>query len=401
MTDHRTHILFLIDILWGVGGAEGALMRAVRLLPEDRYRCSIGTFRLRPGLALLKDCPCPVHEFPIQRAFSAGALRQAMRLRRFIRAERVDIVQTFFQAADLLGGAVSKLSGRPLLISSRRDMGILLSPKHRFAYRLLGGMFDQVQTVSSAVREHTIRTGGLDPARVVAIPNGIEVERLAAAERDDGLRESLAPGGGPVVLTIGNVRRVKGFDVLIRAAARVVARHPSAVFLIAGSVHEVDYMRELETAVSELGLKRNVKFLGKTDRAPALLKACDIFCLPSRSEGMSNALLEAMACSRPSVVTRVGGNPEVIEDGLTGFLVDNEDHAALGDRILMLLDDSERARHIGEAARGVVEQRFSAQGMVAEMAKMYERLMEARRAGRSTAIHAGTPARATAGSAKG
>ena len=66
----RPHVLYLIDILWGMAGAEGALLRTVRLLPADRYRSSIGTFRLRPGLALLKDCPCPVREFPIQRVAS-------------------------------------------------------------------------------------------------------------------------------------------------------------------------------------------------------------------------------------------------------------------------------------------------------------------------------------------
>lgn len=384
LSGNRIHILYLIDILWGTGGAEGALMRAVRLLPQDRYRCTIGTFRLRPGLPMVKDCPCPVLEFPIQRVASVKALREALRLRKFIRSEKVDVVHSFFHAADLLGGLVAKLSGCPVLVSSRRDMGILLSPKHRFAYRLMNRMFDQVQAVSEAVREHTIRAGGLDPARVVTIPNGIEVERIAAAGGDATLRESLAPGGGPVVLTVGNIRRVKGVDVLVRAAARVVARYPTAVFPIAGRVHEPDYERELLALIGRLGLERNVRFLGKTDQAPSLLKACDVFCLPSRSEGMSNALLEAMACGRPSVATRVGGNPEVIEDGLSGFLVESEDDAAVAERILALLDDPARAREMGETARRVVEERFSAERMVADMAKRYDSLVETRRPRRTS-----------------
>jgi glycosyltransferase involved in cell wall biosynthesis len=122
-----------------------------------------------------------------------------------------------------------------------------------------------------------------------------------------------------------------------------------------------------------------VRFLGKTDQALALLKACDIFCLPSRSEGMSNALLEAMVCGRPSVATRVGGTPEVIEDGQNGFLVDNQDDATMAARILALLDDPELARAMGATARGVVEERFSAQRMAAEMAARYDGLLEARR----------------------
>lgn len=380
LTDNRTHILFLIDILVGNGGAESALIRIARLLPKERYRCSIATFRLRPTLPLLKECPCPIYEFPVKRAFSPGALVQALRLRKFIRSEKVDVVHTFFHSSDLLGGAVTKLSGRRALVSSRRDMGILLSSKHRFAYRLMNWMFDRVQTVSDAVRDVTIHAGGVDPARVVTIPNGIEMERIDAAETVSGLKESLAPDGAPMVLTVGNIRKAKGADVMIRAAAGVVARYPRAVFVIAGATNERDHFRELQSMVERLGLGRNIKFLGKTDRALSLLKACDIFCLPSRSEGMSNALLEAMACSRPSVATRVGGTPEVIDDGVTGLLVASEDSAAMAAGIIALLDDPEGARRMGETARRVVVERFSAQRMVNDMARMYENLLQARRA---------------------
>jgi glycosyltransferase involved in cell wall biosynthesis len=376
----RPHVLYLIDILWGMAGAEGALLRTVRLLPADRYRSSIGTFRLRPGLALLKDCPCPVREFPIQRVASLGALREALRLRDYIRSEKVEIVHTFFQTADLLGGLVAKLSGCPV-VSSRRDMGILLSPKHRFAYRLMNPLFDRVEAVSSAVRDQAIRSGGLDPAKVVTIPNGIELAKIDAVNGSAALGKSLALGGGPVVAVVGHIRRVKGADVLIRAAARVVARYPEATFLIAGSVHEQEFGHELQALVAELGIAPNVRFLGKTGQAPALLKLCDVFCLLSRSEGMSNALLEAMACGRPSVATRVGGTPEVIEDGVTGLLVENGDDQAAAEKILSLLDDPARARRMGQAARHRVEERFSAERTMGELVRMYDGLLEGRRQG--------------------
>jgi glycosyltransferase involved in cell wall biosynthesis len=368
-----------MDTLVGPGGAEGALARTVRLLPKERYRCSLATFHLRRGLSLLKGVPCPVYEFPIKRVFSLGTLRTAMRLREFIQSEQVDIIHTFFRTADLLGGLVAKLSGCPLMISSRRDMGILLTARHRFAYRLVNPLFDQVQAVSSAVREYTIRGGGLDPDKVVTIPNGIEIDKIAMQDGSPAIREALGLEGAPVVLTVGNIRRVKGFDVLVRAAARVVARRPAVVFLIAGSVLEPEYERELRTLIGQLGLENNVRFLGKSEDVPSLLKLCDVFCLPSRSEGMPNALLEAMACRLPSVATAVGGTPEVIEDGRSGYLVASEDDAAVAERILSLLDDPALAREIGNAARLRVEQRFSAQRMVDDMVRMYDCLLEARR----------------------
>ena len=89
------HILYLIDVLWGFGGAEGVLIRIPRLLPDDRYRCTIGTFRLRPASPVFDHFPCPVREFPISRVFGMGAIRTALDLRQFIRSEGVQIVHTF------------------------------------------------------------------------------------------------------------------------------------------------------------------------------------------------------------------------------------------------------------------------------------------------------------------
>ncbi len=369
------HILYLIDNLWGPGGAEGVLLRTVRLLPQERYRCSIGTFRLRPEAPMLNNLPCPVHEFPVEHTLSVAALRAAIKLREFIRSEKVDIVHTFFETADLLGGLVARLSGCPVLVSSRRDMGILRAAKHRFAYRLLHPLFDQVQAVSGAVRDHAIRTEGLDPKKVVTIPNGIEIERITSANGHMALRKSLEIGDAwPLIITVGHIRRVKGIDVLIHAAAEVCGEFPKATFLIVGGVNEPNYERELQELVKQLGLERNVRFLGASDKVWPLLKACDIFCLPSRSEGMSNALLEAMACGLPCVATAVGGTPEVLEDGETGYLVPVENPNAAAEKIMRLLRSPDEAHKMGQAARRVVEERFSVERMVNEMVSRYDGL---------------------------
>jgi glycosyltransferase involved in cell wall biosynthesis len=376
------HILYLIDVLWGLGGAEGVLLRIPKLLPKDRYRCTIGTFRLRPDSPVVDQMPCPIREFPVSRVFGVGALRTALDLRRFIRSERVQIVHTFFESADLLGGLVAKLSGVPVVISSRRDMGILRSTRHRIAYRLMSPIFSQVQAVSGAVRQETIRADGINPDKVVTIPNGIEIEKLAAAGGSAALYHSLGlADASPLIVTVGHIRRVKGFDVLLRAAAEICRVYPKATFLIAGSVQEPDCDRDLRDLARRLNLERNVRFLGKmeNDSVWSLLKLCDVFCQPSRSEGMSNALLEAMGCGLPCVATAVGGTPEVLEDGLTGYVVPSEDHHAAANRILDLLGDPERARTMGRQARLVVEERFSAEGMIRNMVGMYDRLLGARR----------------------
>jgi glycosyltransferase involved in cell wall biosynthesis len=376
------HILYLIDVLWGLGGAEGVLLRIPNLLPKDRYRCTIGTFRLRPASSVFDRFPCPVREFPVSRVFGMGALRSARALRRFIQAEHVQIVHTFFESADLLGGLVAKLSGVPVLISSRRDMGILRSTRHHIAYRLMSPLFSQVQAVSEAVRQQTIRADGIDPRKVVTIPNGIEIEKLAAADGAVALRRSLSlEDASPLIVSVGHIRHVKGFDVLVRAAAEVRRVHPDAMFLIVGSVQETDCDSHLRDLVRQFNLERNVRFLGKMENESvwSLLKLCDVFCQPSRSEGMSNALLEAMGSGLPCVATAVGGTPEVLEDGRTGYIVPSEDYQSAAARILDLLDDREAARKMGRLARRVVEERFSAQTMIRSMVGMYDQLLGARR----------------------
>jgi len=380
-TGSPVHILYLIDVLWGLGGAEGVLLRIPKLLPKDRYRCTIGTFRLRPSSPIFDQLPCPIREFPVSRVFGMGALRSALDLRRFIRSEGVQIVHTFFESADLLGGLVAKLSGVPVLISSRRDMGILRDTRHRIAYRLMSPLFDQVQAVSEAVRQQTIRADGINPDKVVTIANGIEIEKVAAVDGTAAMRQSLRlQDVSPLIVTVGHIRRVKGFDVLLRAAAEVCRVYPTATFLIVGSVQEPDCNRDLQDLVRQLNLERNVRFLGRMENESvwSLLKLCDVFCQPSRSEGMSNALLEAMGCGLPCVATAVGGTPEVLEDGRTGYIVPSEDHQAAAARILSLLGDAERARAMGRLARSVVKERFSAQSMIRDMVGMYDQLLGAR-----------------------
>jgi len=148
-----------------------------------------------------------------------------------------------------------------------------------------------------------------------------------------------------------------------------------------GSVQEPDCNRQLRDLVGRLHLERNVGFLGKMENESvwSLLKLCDVFCQPSRSEGMSNALLEAMGCGLPCVATGVGGTPEVLEDGRTGYVVPSEDHQVTANRILALLGDPAGARRMGLLARRVVEERFSAQGMIRNMVGMYDKLLGGRR----------------------
>jgi len=374
------HVLFLIDRFpERMGGAEGALWRTTKLLPRHRYRCSVATFAIDTRFGDVRPLfDCPFHVFPLERTYGWSALRTAFRIANMIRREKISIVHTFFSTSDLWGGLIAKLSGCPVLISSRRDMGIERSTKHRRAYRALASMFDQVQTVSDQVRSYSIAADGLRPDRVVTLHNGVDLKEIDAAPVLSRSDEALgACNASHVVVSVGNIRRVKGADVMVRTAAIVRKKFPNILFLLVGGVHETNFFSEIQGLVSSLGLTANVKFVGRRLDVPSILKSCDLFYQSSRSEGLPNALLEAMASGLPCVATDVGGTNEIISDGENGFLVGSEKPDLAAKRIVGLLGDQIRARTMGAAARMTIEQRFSAENMVNRMVNHYDALLAA------------------------
>ena len=379
--DDRPHVLLVIDQIRQIGGAERMIIEIARRLPADRFRCSLLTFDIDPTLDLLDGLPCPLHVLSLRRTFDLHALGMALQLRRLVRRERVSIVHTFFETSDLWAAPIAKLSGCPVLISSRRDLGILRTRKHKLFYPYANRLFDRVLAVSNEVRDFCISEDRLSLERVQTLYNGVDLEDLdgKAKEFDARLEFGIAESV-PVICALANIRRLKGIDVLVHAAARVCKNWPQAVFLVVGKPLESDVYADLQRLVTSLNLNANFRFVGAFANPYPILRASNIFCLPSRSEGFSNSLLEAMSCRVPCIATRVGGNAEAIEEGKSGFLVNSEDHDFMADRILLLLADAERAKLMGETARRNVEARFSMQLMISQLTRIYDGLLAAKHA---------------------
>lgn len=369
------HVLFLIDHLMALGGGETNLLKVAELMPPELVRCSIATFRIKPEIR--QSISVPVYVFPWKRFFHLDAWKAVIALRKLIRAEKVDIVQTYFETSNLWGGLVAKLSGT-LLLSSRRDMGILRKSRHALAYRVVNRLSDRVLAVSEEVKRFCVDAERIDPNKVAVVYNGVDLEHIAEDSDANPFASADWAGASHIIACVANIRKVKGIDVLIRTAQRVCRELPNAVFVIAGSLYERDYSEEIQGMIRSLNVERNVKMLGFVGDPVPLLKMSDAFCLLSRSEGFSNALLESMACGVPSVVTRVGGNPEAIADGENGFLVPVGDDAAAAEKLLVLLRDPERAAEIGENGRSSVQTRFSADVMIQRLIGVYYDLLAER-----------------------
>src|SRR6202040_2051052 len=148
-------------------------------LPPARFRASVATFQIDPELDVLSRISCPFHILPLHSTCDLNAAKMALRLRRLIRQENVSIVHTFFETSDLWAAPIAKLSGCPVLISSRRDMGIYRNRKHRLAYRLVNPIFDRVLAVSNKVRSYCIDHDGLPLEKVETLYNGVDLDDLS------------------------------------------------------------------------------------------------------------------------------------------------------------------------------------------------------------------------------
>lgn len=364
------HVLLVLDqFARTLGGGERVALRLASLLPKYGFRASILTFHLHPDTIALNKSPCPIYLLPLKKTYDLQSMCAAFHLRRFLKDQQVKLVQTFFESSDIWAGFVTKALSNAKLIWSRRDMGILRTSKHFLAYRLMSSMPDAVFAVSDLVRQHCIDVDHIDPSRVFTVYNGLDLSAWNSAY------SPFKPTDAPVVTTTGNIRRVKGHDVFIRAAASVVKQFPQARFSIAGDVLESDYFSELQALVNELGIANRFHFAGGVSNLRDHLASANIFVLPSRSEGFSNAIVEAMASSLPVVATSVGGNAEAVKEGVTGFIVPPEDPDALAAAIARLLADPNRASEMGIAGKHLAANNFTLEAMMNTTTQVYRNLL--------------------------
>ena len=363
-------VLIVVDQLAKtLGGGERIVLKLAALLPRFGFQPSILTFLAHPESPALLSPPCPIYLLHLKSTYDLNAIRGALELRRFLKRERIQIVQTFFESSDIWAGFVTKTMSSAKLIWSRRDMGILRTRKHEIAYRLMAWAPDAVFAVSEQVRRHSLDVDRIDPRRVQTIYNGLDLADWNTAPKP------AKAGGDFLITTVGNIRRVKGHDVLIRAAAEVVKRYPDATFSIGGEVLDPAYFAELQSLIEELKLSNHFRFDGGITNLRRHLDAADVFVLPSRSEGFSNAIVEAMAASLPVVATDVGGNAEAVQDGVSGFIVPTEDPGALSEAIFRLLADPKQAEAMGAAGKKLAAERFTTEAMMNAVVGTYKRLL--------------------------
>ena len=367
-----TRVLYLSHT-FAVGGAEEMVLNLVRHLPQrfDPMVTSIG--QAGPIGEEIRKTGVPFAELGL-----TPGLRRPLdlfKLERHLSERKPTIVHTFLLTASLYGRAAAIMASVPIVIGTEVNIYERKRPHHALTERLLMTGTDAVIASAESVKEFYIRQIGADPEKMEVIYNAVDWSRLETTATRDALRESIrVPSDAVVAGIIARLTEQKGHRILFEAMANNEALRRLHLVVVGGGELESD----LRGRVNGLGLTPRVHFVGPRRDLGDLLASWDLFVMPSFWEGLPLSLVLAMGAGLPVISTRVAGIPEIVQDGVTGLLVEPGDSAALGAALARVVADPGFGAALGQAARAFVLPRFGADGYVNAVVGLYDRLLAAK-----------------------
>lgn len=360
-----TNVLHLCESS-DTGGAESILISLVEGLDKDRYRSVVcllsdGWLKVELEKRRIETVVIPQpHSFDVLWLFRAY---------RLLKDRGIHVMHSHEFATNVYASVLSSLTGVPVVATAHGKNYYGDKWRRRAAYRFVARQSTMV-AVSADLKRFLMERIGIPASDIRVVHNGIDLSRYVVREGNNDVKAELGISAGQRVIgTVGNLFAVKGQTYLLKACKTVAGEFPTFVLLIAGEGDQLDLLRE---EASVLGISGNVKFLGFRDDVPSLLQAMDVFVLPSLSEGLPLSVLEALALEKPIVATNVGGVPEIMEDGVTGYLVPPRNPDVLSEKIRLVLRNPDMAAELGRAGRKRVEKAFSLKQMIQEYQLLYE-----------------------------
>jgi glycosyltransferase involved in cell wall biosynthesis len=339
VTAARARVLHVISTLLR-GGTEMAMLHLIRSLDPARYEFRVAYLRGESLLGAEVEAAIGAPVAPIGLRWKADPAALA-RLTSYVRRERIDLVHTHMDLADYYGAAAARLGGARGVVSTKHNADEFRTRRTWKRYPFL--LLERLAYEAAAANEHLPR------GKMIVIPNGVEPALLDDPPTRETARARLTlPPFYPLLGCVGRLEPQKGHTYLLQALPAILAARPTAGLVIAG---DGPLRADLEAEARRLGIDDRVLFLGFHHDVPSLLAALDLFVLPSLWEGLSKALLEAMAVACPIVASRAVGVTEVLRDGVEGLLVPMCDVAALAGAVARVVDDPGLAGRLGQAAR--------------------------------------------------
>jgi glycosyltransferase involved in cell wall biosynthesis len=358
-------ILFIIGSM-DIGGAEKQLTVLADRIRGYGYSCSVFSLQSDGVLVdILREKRIPIHSGGLKKGDLRRApwklVRAQWRMMSVIRAEKPDVLHAFLPLATFMGSLAGRIQRVPLIVTSRRALSShqeripLLKPFDRLADRLS----HRVTVNSEAVWKDAVKRNNTNPSKLVLIYNGVDpVPIQKALSSRDKIRQSLGiEAHEKVIVSIANLIPYKGHAALLQALKAVSLDIPDIKLLLIGEDRGIQ--THLERSAHEMRISSLIQYLGRQDDVAPFLAAGDISIVASHEEGFSNVILESMAAGLPVVATRVGGNPEAVVDGVTGWIVEPRDPEAMAHRITDLLRNPQKAGEWGLQGKERVTELFT------------------------------------------
>lgn len=373
-------VLTLIDRPITTGGGERMASLIAMSLDRERFRPYVCSSRPLEGptfAAELEAANVPVLALPRRSKLHVAAWR---RLHSFLRHERIDVLHAHKFGSNVWGTLVGRLARVPVVIAHEHSWSYEGQPLRRFLDReLVGRGADAFVAVSERDRTRMVGVEGVRPQAIRLLPNGIPpLERRGTDVRAE---LGISPDAF-VVGTVAQLRPEKALDVLVRAAAEAAPRIPGMHVVIAGHGPEEE---SLDALAASLGVNGAVRLLGRRDDVPDVLAAVDVAVCCSEFEGSPLSVMEYMAAGRPVVVTRVGGLPDLVHDGVHGLVVPPADPGALASALERLANDPDGRAAMGAAASERQRDEFALDVLVRRVEDLYDELFA--RTSRARAEH--------------
>ncbi|MDY6919958.1 MAG: glycosyltransferase family 4 protein [Pseudomonadota bacterium] len=354
-----------------IGGTEQVIRNLVLGLDRNRFESSILCIDgdIGPWGRELQQQGIEHYCFQRQPGFDLKLIRQ---IRQLVRSGGFDLIHAHQYSPYTYGWFGSVFTGVPIIFTEHGrfypDFG---TRKRKLINPLLQTRTAAITAISDATRQALVAHENFSESKIQVIYNGIADSRC---DREPALAESLDLSPDNVVLgTISRLDPIKNQPMMIRAFAQCLQQHPQLRLLIVGDGPQ---RGELEALVEELDLAGSVIFTGFQPNPQRYLALMDVFLLPSFSEGTSMTLLEAMCFGKPSIVTAVGGSPEIIQNGISGVVIENDSEVGLTEAIDNLVIDQSLRQLMGEGARASYEKLYSLGKMVVNYENLYEQLIE-------------------------
>src|SRR5262249_39533390 len=370
-----------------VGGPAIHVINLNTGLDPAQFESILVTGTENPGEGTLLDLalgrgirPIVIPQIVAEATLKPRDLKALIALYRLLRRERPNIVHTHTAKAGFVGRLAARLAGVPIVVHTYHGHVLhgYYSPRTtwllRRMERMLGLLTSRIIAVSDQVKRDLVHYGVARAEKISVISLGFDLKPFldSAVHRGNFRRELSLDNSTPLVGIVGRIFPIKNHRLFLDAAARIAAEEKATRFVIVG---DGALRKQMEEHADRLAVANRVVFTGWRRDLPRIYADLDALVVSSNNEGTPVSAIEAMAAGCPVVATRVGGLPDLIDEGETGYLVPRENAHALAAAVLRLLRDREGRRRIGERARASVAERFTAGRLITDMEHFYTDLL--------------------------